>query len=141
MEQDKGGFEIIERSEAGNLGGNELNARILEVWQEMLDEPGGRAQVAAVLGVKESELDPAKPPVSAADGPSGAIISTVIISAVTAFVVGAAGAAGKQAGDVAGKAATEALVAAIRDFWNSRMRRKVTPPGTNDLGRARDDEA
>lgn len=141
MGQDAGGSEIIERSEAGNLDGDELNARIIEVWQEILNAPGGRAEVASALGVAEAELDPNMPPVSAVEGPSGAIISGIIISAVTAFIVGAAGAAGKQAGDVAGKAASEALVAAIRDFWNSRMRRKVTPPGSNDLGRAKDDEA
>ncbi|WP_105431438.1 hypothetical protein [Neorhizobium sp. T6_25] len=122
--------KLVEVSNAGAVDEDQVNAKILEVWQQMLRDDDARAEIAGILSVNAGALDPSTPPVVAEGGPSGILLSGILISVGTAFLM----AAGKEAGGVVGKAAAEALVAAIRNFWNSRMRDEVSPFGSNVLG-------
>ncbi|MDL2403026.1 hypothetical protein [Rhizobium mayense] len=122
--------QVVEVSNAGAVDEDQVNAKILEVWQEMLRDESVKAEVAGILSVDAGVLDSSTPPVVATSGPAGVLISGILISVGTAFLV----AAGKEAGGVLGKAAAEALVAAIRRFWETRMRHIVSPVGSNVLG-------
>lgn len=125
--------EIIARSAAGRADEEQLGVLISEAWHTALSEPGEKAEIAALLGVKEDELDPARPPFRAEIAEAGLTGGEVLI----ALALGFAGGFTKDMAGAAGRATAQKL----RELWTDYIRDRVSPPGTGKLGRPKDDSS
>jgi hypothetical protein len=131
MENSEPAIEPIAREVSGTADEPHLNILIGEAWSTVLDDPKEKAEIAALLGVAESELDPKQPPFHAEIIGSGVTGAEVLIALASGFVLGLA----KDSGSAAGKAASKKL----RELWADFMRDRVSPPGSGKLGAPRYD--
>jgi hypothetical protein len=118
--------EPIAREAAGTADETQLNLLIAEAWRAALNEAGDKAEIAALLGVPASELDPRQPPFRASIGGAGLTGAEVLIALGTGFLLGVA----KEIGGAAGKSASKKL----RELWTTYLRDRVSPPGSGKLG-------
>jgi hypothetical protein len=122
--------DIVARHKAGNAAPNVLNDEIVAAWRELLSNPAGKADAARLLGVPEDKLLSEQPPFEAEQIGSGLTGGEVIIVLTASFAVGFA----KEVGGQLGKDAARRL----RELWIEYMSDRVSPPGSNKLGTAKD---
>jgi hypothetical protein len=127
---DEEGF--VMKYEAGTADEVRLDELIGKAWSVVLSDPQKQAEIAAALNVKETELDPERPPFRAEITGAGLTGGEVLIAAVAAFAIGFA----KDMGGAAGKEAAKRL----RQVWTDYMCDEVSPPGSGRLGRSKDHE-
>lgn len=99
---------------------NKLNALLQTEWAAVL--VNDRLEIAALISVNPDSLDPALPPVAAVVGASGTSGSEIVIHAVDAFSVAAAGGLGKLSVD------------AIRAVWTRYLLPPLRDPRTESIG-------
>jgi hypothetical protein len=126
----EGGKTLVTKCASGTADEGELKISIAEAWRAVLKDPKERAEIAALLGAEESELNPEDPPFSAEVEGSGTFGAEVLIALGTGFSVGFVKEFGKGIGSQLGRKAADAL----RDLWIDHIRDRVSPPGTGRLG-------
>jgi hypothetical protein len=133
MIDEAAGFEM--RYEAGTADEARLEKSIGEAWKAALNDPQKKAEIANLLKLKESELDPERPPFRAEITGSGLTGGEVIIAVVVAFAMGFGTQFATDMGGAAGKEAARRL----RQLWTDYMRDEVSPPGSGKLGPPKDE--
>jgi hypothetical protein len=117
---------VIVRYAAGTADEPRLNSEVAKAWRAAIGNAADRAEIARLLGVQESELDPNQVPFRAEISGAGLTGGEVLIAIATGFAIGIA----KDIGTAAGKAAARRL----RDLWNNYMHDRVNPAGTRLIG-------
>jgi hypothetical protein len=123
--------QVIVRITSGSADGEELNRLIANAWRDALSDSKERAEIAALLGAQEDELDQNNPPFQAEVEGAGTFGAEILIALAAGFAVGFAKEFGKTLGRAAGKRAAEVLL----DLWSDHIRHRVSPPGSGRLGR------
>ena len=126
---------VIAISASGTADEEQLDEAIAEAWRTALLDQRERAEIAAILGTQESELDPSIPPFQARVRGAGMFGAEILIALAVGFAVGAAKGFGEEEGESVGKAAAKAL----NRLWLEHIRGRVSPPGTGRLGPEKDE--
>jgi hypothetical protein len=126
---------FVAKSASGTADEEQLNISIADAWRAALTDSKERAEIAALLGVQESELDPDNPPFRAVVEGAGVFGADILILLAVSFGVGFAKEFGKRLGSQAAKMAAGAL----RGLWTDHMRNRVSPPGSGRLGPEKED--
>src|SRR5262249_22286509 len=121
---------LVAKYGTGAADEEQLNRSIAETWRRVLSDSNQRAEIAALLGAQENELDPEKPPFRAEQKGSGIFGGEILIALAVGFAIGFVTEIGKGVGSQAGKKARQAL----RDLWLDHIRDGVNPLGTSRLG-------
>lgn len=119
----------IEVASPGLLSVADLNAVIDHAWLVLMSEPESRKEIEEILGLAELSAD--LPPVRAKRGNSGSIAGDVVVYLTDVF---AAAVMARYADTT-----LKALEAKVRTVWKRRLRPKVSPPSSENLGREKKD--
>jgi hypothetical protein len=122
---------VIAKNGVGTVDEPGLAPLIGNAWRIALSDPKDKAEIAALLGAKQDELDPDRPPFTAEIAGAGFTGAEVLIAVAVGFVTGVA----KDLGSAAGKGAAKQL----REIWEDYMRDRVSPPGSGKLGAPKDE--
>ncbi len=120
------------RYKSGRADEQRLQDLISTAWSEALGNSAERTEIAGLFGVKESDLDPARPPFQAKITGAGLTGAEILIAIASGFVLDFF----KDVGGAAGKTAAERL----RELWSKHIAKRVSPPGSGELGKPRDEE-
>ena len=126
---------LSQKASQGTADKDQLDLSIASAWQVALQDSNERAEIAALLGVQESDLDPNSPPFRADIRGAGTFGAEILIALAVGFVVGFAKDFGKGMGSQAGKKSAEAL----RNLWTDHIRDRASPPGSGRLGPEKED--
>lgn len=121
---------FIAKCASGTADQEQLKTSIADAWRAALEDTKERAEIAALLGARESELDPDNPPFRADIRGAGTFGAEILIALAVGFAVGFAEGFGKGVGSKAGEKAAQVL----RDLWTHHIRDRVSPPGSGRLG-------
>lgn len=119
--------------QAGKSDDDELNQLIASTWDQLLKKPEQRRAIAALLGCPPEALQPDQIPFHARVQSSGLTGGEILIAVASGFVLAFA----KDVGGQLGKSAAQRL----RSLWVDFMQKKVSPPGSGNLGQAKDEDA
>jgi hypothetical protein len=121
----------IARYRSGSKDDQAVGKNIEKAWRELVDTR--RDEVAKLLEVPASSLDPTKPPFRAetqAGGITGVEIAVVFVGG---FIVGVVKDLGTEAGTAAAKK--------VRTLWNEYMAKEVSNPKDPALGKRIDSDS
>lgn len=122
----------IIRYKSGRADEARLQTLIGLAWSDALGNPAERSEIAKLLGVIESDLDTNRPPFRAKTTGAGLTGAEILIAMATGFVVDFF----KDMGGAAGKEAAPRL----RQLWSKFFAKRVSPPGSGELGKPKDEE-
>ena len=100
---------VIAVSASGTADQEELDEAIANAWQAALSDERERAEIAALLGTQEEELDPSIPPFQVHVRGAGTFGAEILIALAAGFAIGVAKGFGEEEGTPVGKAAAKAL--------------------------------
>jgi len=123
-------FPVIKYS-AAKADAGEINALIAKAWSAALSDPAEKQEIAGLLEVKPTDLNPQQPPFRAKMTGSGLTGGEVLIAFAAGFAIGFA----KDMGSAAGKA----LAKKLRELWTRYLSNRVNAPGTDALGDSKDE--
>jgi len=126
---------VIAISASGTADQEELDKAIVDAWRAALSDEKERAEIAAILGAKEAELDPSTPPFEVHVRGAGTFGAEILIALAVGFAVGVAKGFSEEEGSLVGKAAAKSL----NRLWIEYIRDRVSPLGTGRLGPEKDD--
>ena len=129
-EPSKANESVIAKYASGTADEEQLNALIADAWRAALKNSKERAEIAALLGVQESGLDPENPPYRAEVSGAGTFGAEILIALAVGFTLGFATEFGKGVGGKVGKEAAKAFAG----LWTAHIRNRVSPPGSGRLG-------
>ena len=127
---------LVAKTASGSADQEQLNGAIAEAWRLALEGSKERAEIATLLGVQESELNPDNPPFRAEVEGAGTFGAEILILLATSFVTGFAKEFGERIGRQVGKTAADA----VKRLWTDYMRDRVSPPGSGWLGPEKEDD-
>jgi hypothetical protein len=119
----------VEISFPGLLTVDQINEVIKQQWRDMLSDPEGKKELEAILGVTELSAD--QPPVEARKANSGSLSGDILIHLAELFAVVAME-------RLAGKT-LDVLTDNVKILWKRRLRQRVSPPASDNLGKAKKD--
>lgn len=123
----------IEVFEAGDLDAAELNAEIGGVWKELMTDAATRADISREFGADEAAIANIGVPFETEIRNSGSLVAEVVLFIGGMIVNSFAGAAIDYGRDK--------TLDAARRVWKKYLARKVSPPGSNKLGKSKDDRS
>jgi hypothetical protein len=120
----------IARYASGSRDDTAVDKKIAQAWSGLLNTQ--RDEIAKLLGVPATALDPAKPPFRAETQAGGITGVEIAIILATGFATGFA----EDLGSAAGKAAAKKL----RELWSRYMAKQVSTPKDPALGKRIDED-